>query len=83
MRYMFSGCSSLKELNLFNFNTDNVTDMNGMFSYCSSLEELNLSNFNTNNVTDMRGMFSGCSIELIMKIKAQYKNIKEEAFGNI
>ena len=25
-------------------------------------------------------MFDGCSIELIMKIKTQYKNIKEEAF---
>ena len=31
MRYMFWGCSSLKELNLSNFNTNNVTDMEGMF----------------------------------------------------
>ena len=28
-------------------------------------------------------MFSGCSNELIMKIKSQYKNIKEEAFSVI
>ena len=27
MRYMFCGCSSLKELNISNFNTNNVTDM--------------------------------------------------------
>ena len=57
MSYMFSRCSSLKELNLSNFNTNNVTHMFGMFFGCSSLKELNLSNFNTNNVTDMRNMF--------------------------
>ena len=80
MSGMFSGCSSLKELNLNNFNTNNVTNMSNMFSGCSSLKELNLNNFNTNNVTEMNGMFLGCSNELIMKIKMQYKNIKEDAF---
>ena len=30
----------------------------------------------------MNGMFSGCSNDLIIKIKTQYKNIKEEAFEN-
>ena len=77
---MFSGCSSLKELNLNNFNTNNVTDMGRMFSGCSSLKELNLNNFNTNNVIYMNAMFYGCSNDLIMKIKTQYKNIKEAAF---
>ena len=33
---MFSGCSSLKELNLTNFNTNNVTNMDSMFSGCSN-----------------------------------------------
>ena len=80
MSYMFYGCSSLTELNLNNFNTNNVTDMNEMFCFCSSLKKLNLNNFNTNNVTNMRGMFWACSNELIKKIKTQYKNIKEEAF---
>ena len=40
MCYMFYRCSSLKELNLNNFNTNNVTNMSGMFSKCS--EELKL-----------------------------------------
>ena len=40
-------CSSLKELNLNNFNTDNVTNMSYMFYKCYSLKEINLSNFNT------------------------------------
>jgi len=37
---MFYGCSSLKELNLNNFNTNNVTDMRGMFLGC--LDDLKL-----------------------------------------
>ena len=59
MSFMFFGYSSLKELNLSNLNTNNVTDMSCMFSGCSSLKELNLSDF-YNNVTDMAFMFSGC-----------------------
>ena len=35
MNLMFCGCSSLKELNLNNFNTNNVTNMEGMFYGCS------------------------------------------------
>ena len=31
MSWMFRGCSSLKELNLNNFNTKNVTNMGCMF----------------------------------------------------
>ena len=59
MSSMFYGCSSLKTLNLSNFNTYNVTNMIYMFAKCSSLTELNLSNFNfnINNVTNMHGMF--------------------------
>ena len=49
---MFYECSSLKELNLSKFNTENVEDMSSMFNECSSLEVLNLSNFNTENVYD-------------------------------
>ena len=48
----------LKELNLSNFNTNNVTDMRSMFSECSSLKELNLINFNTNIVI----IFMVCSM---------------------
>ena len=73
MECMFSGCSSLKQLNLSNFNTNNVTDMVGMFSGCSSLEELNLSNFNTKNVTNMECMFSGCTVQFQNKIRSNIK----------
>ena len=80
MAYMFRGCSSLKELNLNDFNTSNVVNMHSMFFECSSLKQLNLNNFNTNKVIKMTCMFSGCPDELKEKIKANYKNIREEAF---
>ena len=42
MSFMFSGCSSLKELNLNNFNTNNVTNMSYMFSGCIALKKENI-----------------------------------------
>ena len=39
---MFSDCSSLTNLNLSNFNTNNVTNMEYMFFGCSSLTNNNI-----------------------------------------
>ena len=50
MSWMFYKCSSLEEINLSKFNTENVTDMRCMFFRCSSLKELDLSNFKTDKV---------------------------------
>ena len=80
MNFMFFECKKLEELDLSNFNTNSVKDMRAMFYECYSLKELNLFNFNINRVSDIRGMFSGCSEQFQNKIKAKYKNIKEEAF---
>ena len=80
MKFMFCGCSSLNKLNLNNFDFNNVIHIEGIFSLCKSLKELDLNDFNTNNVTNMIHMFVRCSYKLIMKIKTQYKNIKEEVF---
>ena len=79
---LFYNCKCIESIKFKKFHRNNLTDMSYMFSGCSSLKELNLNNFNTNNVTNMSDMFSGCSNDLIMKIKTQYKNIKEEAFEN-
>ena len=46
MNSMFNYCTSLKSLDLSNFNTQKVKDMSSMFYHCSSLS-LDLSNFNT------------------------------------
>ena len=39
---MFDGCSSLTNIDLSNFNTNNVTNMSGMFNLCSSLNRKNV-----------------------------------------
>ena len=53
MDKMFSSCSSLKELDLSNFNINKIKNIIGMFSFCYSLKELNLSNFNTNKIREI------------------------------
>ena len=77
---MFYGCSSLKKLNLNNFNTNKVTKISCMFHGCTLLKELNLDNFNTNNVIHMTYMFSGCTNELKSKIKSKYPIFDNNAY---
>ena len=78
--YLCSGCTSLKEINLTNFNTKNVTNMTKMFYKCSSLKEIiNLPNIIINNNIVRNRMFSGCPEEPKMKVKAQIKNISDDA----
>ncbi len=56
----YESISNLIQINFNdNFNTLNVTNMDGMFNDCSSLTSLDLSNFNTSNVTNMSYMFCG------------------------
>ena len=54
---MFDGCSDLRTLDISNFNTSQVTNMNGMFAGCETLEKIDLSNFDTTNVKSMDKMF--------------------------
>ena len=61
MFYSEYGTQKIKnilDLDLSNFDTSNVTDMNGMFQGMSNLTTLNLSNFDTSKVTNMESMFS-------------------------
>ncbi len=62
MKGMFSGRSSLKQLNFDNFKTNNVIDMSYMSWGCSLLKELYISNFNASKVNDndMNNIFEGC-----------------------
>ena len=56
----FQNLSSLTSLDLSNFDTSQVTNMNSMFFNCSSLTNLDLSNFGTSQVTRMGLMFQSC-----------------------
>ncbi|MBO5138316.1 MAG: BspA family leucine-rich repeat surface protein, partial [Bacilli bacterium] len=58
---MFSGFRNLKELDLSNLDTSQVTNMQGMFASCNSLTSIDLSNINLSNVTNMEAMFASCN----------------------
>ena len=60
-REMFYICDKITEIDLSNFDTTLVTEMNCMFQRCSSLTSLILFNINTSQVTNMEYMFEGCS----------------------
>lgn len=59
--YMFFNCDNLATLDVSNWDTSYVTDMNNMFYGCSSLTALNVSKWDTGKVTNMSRMFDGCS----------------------
>ena len=46
MEALFSGCKSLKNIDLSNFKSEKVENIINMFKGCESLENINLSNFN-------------------------------------
>jgi surface protein len=60
MNDMFGNCRSLTSLDLSNFNTGNVTYIDGMFGNCNSLETLNISNFDMSKVESANVMFDNC-----------------------
>ena len=85
MRKMFSGCNELEFLDLSEFNTANVTDMEGMFNKCNKLKEIKgISNFNTSKVTKMNSMFKLCNALEYLDLSNYYThNVKriDTVFG--
>ena len=61
LQNIFMESSSLTEIDLSSFKTENVEDMRGMFRNCTALTSVNLTNFNFENVMYMTSFFSGCS----------------------
>jgi len=62
MNAMFQECNELEYLDLSNFNTSNVTEMEYMFNFCRKLKEIKgINKFNTNKVTDMSAMLQECN----------------------
>ncbi len=57
--YLFNGLSNITSLDLTNFDTSKVTNMEGMFQGLNSLVSLDLgNNFDTSKVTNMQSMFA-------------------------
>ena len=71
MRNMFYNCSSLTQLDLYNFNTNNVIDVSNMFYSCTSLISLNIASFNLLGVDSYSMMFDGC-YNLTLTIVPEY-----------
>ena len=54
---MFSDCKSLTNLNLSNFNTQNVTNMSDMFGYCELLKKNNIITEDNKILNELGGCF--------------------------
>lgn len=61
---LFLGCTSLKTVNIDNFDVNRVVSINSLFNGCEALETVNMSNWkNTNSITNATNVFKNC-IEL-------------------
>ena len=60
MSYMYYNCARLEELDLSEYNTDEVKNMSHMFDTCAFLKILNLSNFNMDMVKKTDCMLMNC-----------------------
>ena len=88
MYQMFYKCSNLKSLDLSNFITSQVKNMQSMFAFCISLEYLDISNFNTLKVTSQSQMFDNVNslkyinlynAQIIAEIKDKIKDIIKDS----
>lgn len=59
MYFMFAFCG-LSNIDVSQFNTENVTNMGCMFYGCNNISSLDLSSLNTKKLTEMGGMFRNC-----------------------
>ena len=59
---MFCESYNIEYLDLSNFNTEKVTDMQIMFNRCFKLKKIKgINNYNTENVTNMEAIFRECN----------------------
>ncbi len=69
MYAMFYQCSNLTYVNMKDWNTDNLTSLEGIFNSCSKLAIIDgINDINTSQVNNMGGLFSGCASLLEINI---------------
>ena len=61
LKYIFSGCENIKEIDLSEFDFSNILNMDSMFKLCINLEKINFGNIDTSKVEDMLSLFYNCS----------------------
>ena len=76
---MFSGCSTLTSINLYNFNTKMVKKMDHIFSGCTNLYYIDISGFRLENIDIMYSPFYGVADEgtILLDLKS-FKNYLPE-----
>lgn len=57
---MFSRCSSLREIDLSNWNVEDIYNADQLLYQCTSLQSVNLSNWTLSNCSSLRGLFYEC-----------------------
>ena len=81
MDEVFTGCNSLKELNLSTFITEYAKSMERLFTGCHSLKSIDLSSFNTKNIINMENLFDGCrELENIDLSKFNFENVEDMSY---
>ena len=86
MTSMFKSCNRLTSIDLSQFDTSNVVDMQSMFYGCSSLKYLDLSNFNTSKVKSINKMFEVCNSLIYLNLKyfkLDHSVTKDKTFNSI
>lgn len=73
--YLFYGCDNLVKIDISDWDTSNVTNMEAMFAWCQKLQSLDdLETLDTSNVKNMSRMFQGCMG--LSQIKFKHFNTK-------
>ena len=72
--YMFYNCNNIYQIDLSQFNTSNVKNMESMFAFCTDLICVDLSFLDMNNIQNMDNMFFFCY---------RLEGIKLKHLGNI
>ena len=60
-KYIFHKCSDITEIDLNEFDSSDIINMDYMFTDCISLTKINFTNFVTFNAIEMYDMFRNCS----------------------
>lgn len=76
MDNLFCGCNNLVNLNVANWQMNNVICLSNMFYGCHSLSLLDVSNWNTDNFSDLSGTFGSCD-------KLTYLNVENWNVYNV
>ena len=76
MKGLFTGCSSLKNLNLADCDFNKVEDMSYMFDWCLSLRVINFERVKCTNVKNIDFMFNKCN-------NLKSLNMEDFSFDNV